>query len=69
MLSAVEVCGAEMKIVGFIEREQTMLIQRSLSAAGLWKKAAPRAPPVEHITVPQIVEPTMDYDFFDKNCV
>ena len=38
-------CGAEMKIVGFVERENTDLIRMWLSAAGLWKEPAERRPP------------------------
>jgi len=29
-------CGAEMKVIGFIERENTDVIRMWLAAAGLW---------------------------------
>jgi hypothetical protein len=56
-------CGTEMKIVGFIEREETGLIRMLLSSAGLWKEPAPRAPPPpEPVGVPLFVEPVVDYE-------
>ncbi len=61
-------CGAEMKIVGFIEREETGLIRILLSAAGLWKEPVPRAPPPEPVAVPVFEEPRVDYEFFEKTC-
>jgi len=33
-------CGAQMKIVGFIERDNPGLIKLFLSAAGLWRETA-----------------------------
>jgi hypothetical protein len=60
-------CGGEMKIVGAIERDQTMLIETYLRAAGLWKEPIPRAPP-EPAAVLQVAEPAVDYDFFTQNC-
>ena len=61
-------CGAEMKIVGFIERESAGFIRMLLSAAGLWKEPAPRAPPPEPVAVPGFAELVLDYEFFTKNC-
>ena len=34
-----------MKIIGFIEREETVRIRMVLSTAGLWKEPVPRTPP------------------------
>ncbi len=62
-------CCAEMKIVGFIEREETVLIRMVLSAAGLWKEPVPRAPPTVPVAVTVHEEPVVDYEFFDKTCV
>ena len=61
-------CGAEMKIIGFIEREETGLIRMLLIASGLWKEPAPRAPPPEPVIAPVTAEPVLDYEFFDKTC-
>jgi len=61
-------CGAEMKIVGFIEREETGHIRMCLSAAGLWRDPVPRAPPPQPVPVPLVAETTVDYDFFEHNC-
>jgi hypothetical protein len=62
-------CGAEMKVIGFIEREQTDTIRKLLLKAGLWKKPAARAPPPPAAEPPAIVaEPSVDYDFFNKTC-
>jgi hypothetical protein len=61
-------CGAEMKIVGFIEREETGLIRMLLSAAGLWREPVPRAPPPQPVPVPQAEEHSVDYEFFAINC-
>ena len=61
-------CGAEMKIVGFIEREETGLIHMLLRAAGLWREPVPRAPPPQPVPVPQAEEPSVDYEFFAINC-
>ena len=58
-----------MKIVGFIEREETGIIRMLLSAAGLWKEPVPRAPPPEPVAAPVFEEHVVDYDFFDKTCV
>ena len=58
-----------MKIIGFIEREETGLIRMLLSTAGLWKEPIPRAPPHEPVAVPVFEEPGVDYEFFDKTCV
>ena len=62
-------CGAEMKIVGFIEREENGLIRMLLNTAGLWKEPVQRAPPREPVAVPVFEEPKVDYEFFDKTCV
>lgn len=61
-------CGAEMNIVGFIEKEETCLIRILLNAAGLWKEPVPRAPPPEPVDVTMFSEPVLDYEFFTENC-
>lgn len=43
-----EKCGAEMKIVAFIERrDQPDVVERILKHCGLWDRPASRAPPAE----------------------
>jgi len=61
-------CGADMKVVGFIERENTDLIRMWLSAAGLWREPAARAPPPQPEPLPQVAEPTVNYEFFTNTC-
>ncbi len=65
----VEPCGSEMKIAGFIEREEPGLIHMLLRAAGLWKEPAPRAQPHESVATPLAEKITVDNDFFALNCV
>ena len=57
------------KIVGFIEREETGLIHMLLRTAGLWKEPVPRAPPPEPDATPLVAEITVDHDFFVLNCI
>jgi hypothetical protein len=40
-------CGAEMKIIGFIERRQSEVIEKILRRCGLWEEAPARAAPSE----------------------
>ncbi len=40
-------CGAEMKIISFIERHQSEVIEKILKHSGLWEEEAPRASPHE----------------------
>ena len=44
-------CGAEMKIIGFIERRQSEVIEKILRPCGLWEEAPARAPPSEAVAV------------------
>ena len=44
-------CGAEMKIIAFIERQQTDVIEKILRHCGLWEEPAARAPPSAKISV------------------
>jgi hypothetical protein len=61
-------CGGTMKIVGFID--QPDLIQKILRHCGLWKNAPPRPPPsAPPLTEPVVKELTLDYGFFDANCI
>jgi hypothetical protein len=61
-------CGAEMKVVGFIEQQNIDLIRMWLGAAGLWKEPAARAPPPEQDPQPQVAELTVDHEFFQNTC-
>ena len=38
-------CGSEMKIIAFIERRQTEVIEKILRHCGLWEESAARGPP------------------------
>ena len=44
-------CGAELKIIAFIERHQTDVIEKILRHCGLWEEPAARAPPSAKISV------------------
>jgi hypothetical protein len=44
-------CGAELKIIAFIERHQTELIEKILRHCGLWEDQVARAPPAAQIPV------------------
>jgi hypothetical protein len=55
-----------MKIVSFIE--ETQVIEKTLRHCKMWKEA-PRSPPVKIPGSPVTICPTLDYQFFDQNCV
>lgn len=59
-------CGGEMRIVGFIEETDT--IEKILRHCNLWKEA-PRPPPALSAGPSLPDSPTLDYAFFDQNCV
>ena len=40
-------CGSEMKIIAFIERHQTEVIEKILRHCGLWEESSARGPPAE----------------------
>jgi hypothetical protein len=44
-------CGAEMKIIRFIERHQTEVIEKILRHCGLWDEPSARAPPAAERSV------------------
>ena len=44
-------CGGEMKVINFIERNQSGVIERVLRHCGLWEEAPARAPPPVRETV------------------
>jgi nucleoid DNA-binding protein len=44
-------CGAELRIIGFIERHQTEVIEKILRHCGLWEDQAARAPPSVKVPV------------------
>jgi hypothetical protein len=58
-------CGGTMKVISFIERHQSEVIEKILKHCGMWKEASPRAPPIE-IPFPdqQPNAQFLDYDFF-----
>ena len=57
-------CGGTMKVVSFIERHQSDVIEKILRHCGMWKETPP---PVE---IPfhsqKLAGPTLDYDFFNS---
>jgi hypothetical protein len=62
-------CGGTMRIVGFIE--EPAVIEKILRHCQLWKEA-PRPPPVVPTgpTRPSVGNgPSLDYTFFEQNCV
>ena len=63
-------CGGTMKIISFIEKRQTAVIENILRHCGMWKDTSPRrprAPPIEFAVVQPPNEPaTLDYDFFSS---
>jgi hypothetical protein len=44
-------CGAAMKIIAFLERRQTQVIEKILRHCGLWEEGAARAPPRGEVPV------------------
>jgi hypothetical protein len=40
-------CGGQMKIIGFIERHQSEVLEKILRHCGLWEEQSARAPPEE----------------------
>ena len=44
-------CGRAMKIISFIERRQTDVIEKILRHCGLWEEEAARAPPMQEAVV------------------
>ncbi len=44
-------CGAELKIIAFIEPHQTDVIEKILRHCGLWEEPSARAPPSAKISV------------------
>ena len=60
-------CGGTMKVIGFIERNQTAVVEKILKHCGLWKEALARPPPEP---VPDTFEESvLDYGFFDQVCI
>ena len=44
-------CGTTMRIVAFLERRQTEVIEKILRHCGLWEETAARAPPRREVAV------------------
>ena len=68
-------CGSQMKIVSFIERGQTEVIERILRHCGLWEgplrtNAGPRAPPDESQVSTEPPDPHFvpDPEFLETEC-
>jgi hypothetical protein len=72
-------CGGAMRIVSFIEKRQSDVVEKILRHCGLWKEAPPRAPP-EPVHNDTVEEPALDYPapperyaaasgFFDRVCI
>ena len=69
-------CGSEMKIVGFIERDNDGLIRSLLKQARLWKNFVPRAPPKQPddppaegiLCVAEPAEYVLDSEYFSTIC-
>jgi len=72
-------CGGSMRIVSFIEKHQSDVVEKILRHCGLWKEAPPRAPP-EPVHNDTVEEPALDYPapperyaaasgFFDRVCI
>jgi len=60
-------CGAAMKIVAFIE--EASVIEKILRHCELWKEPPPHPPPAQSSEPPTPESgPSLDYQFFDKNC-
>ena len=59
-------CGGTMKIISFIERRQSEVIEKILRHCNLWKRIPPRAPPHEILLQPQPAGPALDFEFFES---
>jgi hypothetical protein len=60
-------CGGMMKVISFIERHRTDVIEKILKHCGLWKETPPRAPPVEVFFSDQQPDAlSLDYEFFES---
>jgi len=51
-----------MRIVSFIEKHQSEVVEKIPRHGGLWKEAPPRAPP-EPVPIETVEEPALDYGF------
>ena len=60
-------CGGEMKIISFIDKCQTEVVEKILRYCGLWKEAVSRPPAV----VSRVAEgdPNYDYGYFERVCI
>ena len=58
-----------MKIISFIEKHQTDVIERILKHCHLWKDKVPRPPSQKEKARPIVNdEPNIDYTYFDRFC-
>jgi hypothetical protein len=58
-------CGEEMRIISFINKKQTDVIEKILKHCDLWKDKKPRPPPKEPVFEEEIM---YDSKFFDNIC-
>jgi hypothetical protein len=60
-------CGGTMKVISFIERHQSDVIEKILKHCGLWKKKLPKAPPRATPCLEPASGLTIDYEFFAQS--
>jgi hypothetical protein len=61
-------CGGTMRVVSFIEKRQSDVIDKVLRHCGICKEMPPRSPP-ECIPNDTVEEAALDYGFFDRVCI
>jgi len=61
-------CRETMRIVNFVEKRQSDVVEKILRHCGLWKETPQRAPP-EPVPIDTVEEPALDYGFFDRVCI
>ncbi len=59
-------CGGTMRIISFIERHLSDVIEKILRHCNLWKEELPGPPPPE--AVPEFDELKLDYGYFGQTC-
>ena len=61
-------CRETMRIVNFVEKRQSDVVEKILRHCGLWKETPQRAPP-EPVPNDTVEGPALDYGFFDRVCI
>lgn len=59
-------CGSQMKIVSFIEKHQSEVIEKILRHCNLWKDPLVWPPPLQPSQTARFEELSVDYGFFDN---